>query len=320
MSQGTTASHVPEMSPPDAGDLKEAVSRYSFGDLAKDGFVRFRYADGFSFARSLAFQIVLALIPGMIFVVALATRIGEGRVQSMLRETITTVAPGPASDMLLQAFQQGSDAGTGNLVAMIVGGTVSLISGVAAMAQLQRGASRIYGVHGDRDTLHRYGLATMLTLTVGVALSLGFVAIVVGSTSFGALQDEIAGFLAWARWPGGIILVGLALAALFKFAPNRRQPSLGWLAVGGGVAVLGWLLVSVGLSIYLNASSTFGETYGPLAGFMGTMLWAQLSAIAILLGLAMCAQLEAAYEGVTEPTTEVIPKNRAEGDTDVITR
>ena len=317
MSQGTTASHVPEMSPPDAGDLKEALSRYSFSEWVTDSFVRFRRGDGFSFARSLAFQIVLTLIPGMIFVVALATRLGEGRVQSMLRETVTTVAPGPASDMLLQAFEQGSDAGTSNLIAMLVGGLVALVSGVTAMAQLQRGSSRIYGVQGDRDTLQRYALATVLTLTVGVALGLGFVAIVVGSTSFGALQDEIAGFLAWARWPGGIILVGFALAALFRFAPNRRQPSVGWLAVGGGVAVLGWLLVSVGLSLYLNASTTFGETYGPLAGFMGTMLWAQLSAIAILYGLAMCAQLEAVYEGVTDPTTEVVPKTSTEGDRDV---
>jgi YihY family inner membrane protein len=303
----TTASYVPEMESPDAGDLDDALRQSAIGELMKNAFVRFRYADGFSFARSMAFQVVLAIIPGLIFVVALATRIGEGRMQSMIRETITTVAPGPASQMLLQAFEQGSDAGAGNLIAIVTGGLAALVSGVAAMAQLQRGSSRIYGVLGDRPTLQRYGLATVLTLTVGIGLGIGFLAIVVGSSLGGTFRDEIAEVVSWARWPLGILLAGLSLAALFKVAPNRRQPAFGWLALGGGVAVLGWLIVSVGLALYLNASSTFGETYGPLAGFIGLMLWAQLSGIAIFFGLAVCAQLESRYEGVDEPTAEASP-------------
>lgn len=306
MPEHEAASYVPEMSSPEADDLAEALQQTSVSDLLKDSAIRFRYADGFSFARSMAFQVVLAIIPGLIFVVALATRIGDARMQDMIRETITTVAPGPASQMFLQAFEQGSEAGTGNLIALVVGGLAALASGVAAMAQLQRGSSRIYGEFGDRPTLKRYGLATALTLTVGIGLGLGFLAIVVGSSLGGTFRDEIAAFVSWARWPLGMLLAGLSLAALFKVAPNRRQPSFGWLALGGGVAVVGWLLVSVGLSVYLNASSTFGETYGPLAGFIGLMLWAQLSGIAIFYGLAICAQLESRYEGVEEPTSEVV--------------
>jgi YihY family inner membrane protein len=301
----TTASHVPEISSPDAEDLRDALHQSSIGELMQDSFVRFRYADGFSFARSMAFQVVLAIIPGLIFVVALATRIGDARMQEMLRETITTAAPGPASQMLLQAFDQGSEAaGTGNLVAIVVGGLVAFVSGVAAMAQLQRGASRIYGVLGDRPTLQRYRVATALTLTVGIGLALGFLAIVFGSTAGGAFRDEIAEIVSWARWPMGILLATVSLAAVFKVAPNRRQPAFSWLALGGVVAVAGWLMVSVALALYLNASSTFGETYGPLAGFIGTMLWAQLSGIAIFYGLAICAQLEGRHEGVEEPVVQ----------------
>ncbi|NNF09578.1 MAG: hypothetical protein HKN74_04770, partial [Acidimicrobiia bacterium] len=81
------------------------------------------------------------------------------------------------------------------------------------------------------------------------------------------------------------------------------QPSLSWLSIGGVVAVVLWFAVSVGLSFYLNASSVFGETYGPLAGVIGVMLWSQLSAIAILYGLSVDAQLEAIRAGQTEVRT-----------------
>lgn len=301
----STASYVPPTRGLDSDDLKTALSRSSFLDFMRDSFLRFRKADGFTFARSLAFQVVFASIPGLIMVVAIAVRIGEGRMQTLIRDGITTLAPGPASELFLQAFEQGSEAaGTGNSLAILVGGFAALSSAVAGMAQLQRGASRIYGIQSDRDTLKRYGLATLLTLTVGLALTIAFVLIVIGSSVGGELQNEIAQTWAWARWPIGLGLLVGALALLFSVAPNRPQPSISWLAIGGAVAATGWLLISIGLAIYLNASRLFGETYGPLAGFMGVILWSQLTGIAVFYGIAVSAQLEAVRAGVKSPIDE----------------
>jgi uncharacterized BrkB/YihY/UPF0761 family membrane protein len=70
---------------------------------------------------------------------------------------------------------------------------------------------------------------------------------------------------------------------------------------------LGWLVVSIGLSLFLNASTTFGQTYGPLAGFIGVMLWAFLSSIVVFYGLAVAAQLEAVRAGVLSPTEDRTP-------------
>ena len=132
-------------------------------------------------------------------------------------------------------------------------------------------------------------------------MTTAFILIVIGSTVGGDLQDQIAQTWAWARWPLGLTLLAGGLALLFKAAPNRPQPGLSWLALGATVATVGWLLVSVFLAIFLNASRLFGETYGPLAGFMGLVLWAQFSGIAILYGLAVAAQLEAIQADVDEP-------------------
>ncbi|MEX2654970.1 MAG: YihY/virulence factor BrkB family protein [Acidimicrobiia bacterium] len=298
----STASLVPATHDLGGADIRGTMADTSFWKLAADSFIRFRHADGFSFARAMAFQTVLTLVPGTIAVVALAAGLGESTFQTGLQEAITSLAPGPAGEFFTSAFRQGTENGDGNhLIVIVLSTGAMLFSAVPGMAQLQRGASRIYGVDEDRPTLRRYTLAVVLTLSAGALMVVAFVAIVLGSTLGGTLRNDIASTWEWLRWPLGTAMLATGLAALFKFAPNRRQPSLTWLLLGGGVAVIAWLLVSVGLSLYLNASTTFGDVYGPLAGFVGVMLWALLSSIGIFFGLSVSAQLEAERAGSPGP-------------------
>jgi uncharacterized BrkB/YihY/UPF0761 family membrane protein len=76
------------------------------------------------------------------------------------------------------------------------------------------------------------------------------------------------------------------------------------LAVGAALSVLFTLVVSIALALYLNFSTGFGDTYGPLAGFMGVMLWAYLNAIALFIGLSFAAQLEAFRAGEAKPQSD----------------
>lgn len=300
----STASYVPATVDLELDDVDDIMESTSTKDLIRDSFLRFRKADGFSFARSLAFQVTVAAIPAVITVVAIASILGESRFQQALREAITSLAPGPASDMFLTAFQQGSQSGVGDIAAIAAGAVAALVAAVTAMAQLQRGATRIYGIDTDRSSVRRYAVAAGLTLTVGVMVVAAFLAIVIGGSVIDTFSNN--GGLLWgiARWAGAILLLGTGMAIIFKVAPNRRQPGFSWLMFGGSLAVGFWVIVSVLLTLYLNASASFGETYGPLAGFVGLLLWTQLSSIAILFGLSVAAQLEAVRAGVPSPIAE----------------
>jgi uncharacterized BrkB/YihY/UPF0761 family membrane protein len=55
------------------------------------------------------------------------------------------------------------------------------------------------------------------------------------------------------------------------------------------------------LALYMSASRGFG-TYGPLAGMIGMLIWAFSSSVAVFLGLAFAAQLEAVRAGSPQPT------------------
>jgi uncharacterized BrkB/YihY/UPF0761 family membrane protein len=64
--------------------------------------------------------------------------------------------------------------------------------------------------------------------------------------------------------------------------------------VGAGLATALWWLISMLLAAFVTQSSDFGATYGPLTGVMALLLWANLTGIALFLGVAFTAQLEAA--------------------------
>jgi YihY family inner membrane protein len=134
-----------------------------------------------------------------------------------------------------------------------------------------------------------------MAVSAGLLLTLAFVTLAIGTNVRDAIENDTAAD-AWqlARWPLGVAFLLGAYSLIFRFVPRRHQPAMSWLAFGAAVGVILTLAVSIALAVYLGASSNFGETYGPLAGFMGVLLWAYLSSIAVLLGMAFAAQLEEA--------------------------
>ena len=117
------------------------------------------------------------------------------------------------------------------------------------------------------------------------------------------------------RWPLGLVLLIVAVTLLFRHAPRRRQPGPSWLAVGAGVTVFVWLAGSGLLALYVAAAANFGDTYGPLTAVMALLLWANITGIALLAGLALAAQLEAVRGGRPDP---LLPDSDDDGITDAL--
>jgi YihY family inner membrane protein len=303
----STASAVTETDELEGDDAVATLRSCGWGRLAKDSFRRFRAADGTSHARGLAFQVTLTLLPFVIAVVGLATALQVGELRQLVTQTVDRLAPGPAGQVFTQAIRQGTrSAAGGGVAALVVGALAALASATLAMGQIERGANRLYGVEQDRPTAQKYWNGFKLACTAGVLTVAAFLLIVAGTDVAEAtgISGAVRGLWATLRWPLSIGLVVVAFALLFRAAPRRRQPSWSWLAVGSGVSVLLWFVFTGLLALYLDASSgTFGRTYGPLTGIIAILLWTFLTSLALYLGLAFAAQLEAVRAGVPGPTT-----------------
>ena len=289
-------------------DALRTLRRCGRWRVARDSLERFRAADGFSHSRALAFQFTLTLLPALIAVVGLAAALEQETFRRVVAESLSDLAPGAVGGLLTDALKQGVSAAGSERgeTALTLGGAAALAAGTTAMAQIERGANRIYGVEIDRPFLRKYAVGLALASTAGLLALLGAV-ILVGGTAIRDAAGWGDGFnSAWGllRWPLGLVCAVGSIALLFQRAPRREQPEPSWLAYGAAASTLLWVAFLAILALFVEVSNSFGSTYGPLAGTIGVLLWAFLSSLALFLGLAFAAQLEAVRAGEPGPRVE----------------
>ncbi|MFD4577362.1 YihY/virulence factor BrkB family protein [Streptomyces sp. NPDC058417] len=310
-----TAAHVPQTRDMIGDELSgdealTALRRYGGPRLLADAFTRFRYADGFTHSRALAFQVVLGLVPFVLALVGLAASVHTEAVGRVVERTLAQVVPGAGADVVddaLAGTRRSADGDAWGTLALWSGLGFALLNLTSAMGQIERGANRIYGIERDRPFPRKYGRALALSLAAGMPLVLGFVALVAGAP----LGDAVAGVLGEGgggrRWwdvlevPVGLALAWVASAVIFRWSPRRRQPGYTWLAFGSAVHLVLWVGATWLLALYVGGSGTFGAVYGPLTAVVALLLWANVTAVALFLGIAFAAQLEAARAGLATP-------------------
>ncbi|MFE6941896.1 YihY/virulence factor BrkB family protein [Streptomyces chartreusis] len=310
-----TAVHVPQtrdmLGEELSGDEAFAALRHYGGlRLLIDSFARFRYADGFTNARALAFQVVLGLVPCTVALVGLATSVHTEAVGRIIEHTLGRIVPGASAEIVEDAFQGTRRTAHGDVwstLALWLGLGFALLNLASAMGQIERGANRIYGIERDRPFPRKYARALALALAAGLPLVLGFVVLVAGEAVGDAVAESAGREGGGPEWwgvldiPVGLALAWVASAVIFRWSPRRVQPGYTWLAFGSAVHLLLWVAATWLLALYVEESGAFGAVYGPLTAFIALLLWANLTAVALFLGIAFAAQLEATRAGLATP-------------------
>lgn len=290
-----------------ADDAWHTLRRRAAGTLLRDAFIRFRYGDGFSHSRAFALQLCLAVVPFLIALTGLITELGVEEGGRVVADTVLALTPGQSAEVVGDLLGEGERVEDAGELALTLGLLTGLVALTTTMAQIERGANRIYGVERDRPALRKYLRAAVLAVTAGLPALAGFLILVGGGAmgrsvrehyEWGALANVIWNVV---RFPLSLALTVLAVAVLFRHAPRRNQPGLSWLFFGAGIATALWWLASLLLAAYVKFSDGFGQTYGALTGMMALLLWANLTGMALFGGLAFAAQLEALRIGVQEP-------------------
>jgi YihY family inner membrane protein len=293
-----------------ADDAFLALRRYGRWPLVRDAFIRFRYGDGFSHSRAFAFQLCLAIVPFLIALAGLAANLGAKTGGEVVADTVIALTPGDSESLVRDLLGGGDHTRDAGQLALVLGLLTGLVALTTAMAQIERGANRIYGVERDRPAMAKYVRAAVLAFAAGLPALIGFLLLVAGRP-FGESAERHWHWngelrVAWdvVRWPVSLALIVIAVGLLFKHGPRRHQPGLTWLIFGAVVSTVLWWLASLLLAGYVRVSGGFGATYGQLTAIMALLLWANLTGIAFFLGLAFAAQLEARRVGVPRPAKQ----------------
>ena len=89
-----------------------------------------------------------------------------------------------------------------------------------------------------------------------------------------------------------LLFVLSGLAILYRYGPSRATARWQWLSVGAVAASVLWLAGSALLSWYLSNYANYTATYGSLGAAIGLMTWMWMSAIIVLCGAELNAEIE----------------------------
>ena len=249
-------------------------------------------------AAGMAFYWFLAVFPAMLALIGFfgLFNVGEEGVRTMSR-VIRSALPGEAAGTLVTAVENAGKEGSGSsLVAALIGMALALYGASSGMVAVQQGLDVAYDVPKDRKFVKKRLVALAMVLITAVLGGIATALIVFGAPIGESLSDNFGSAfgLVWTilRWVGGIAALTALFATYFFLAPNRESPKWVWVSPGGILSVIIWLVASLGFSFYVSSFGKYAETYGSLAGVVVLLLWLYLSAIAVILGGELNAELE----------------------------
>jgi membrane protein len=94
-------------------------------------------------------------------------------------------------------------------------------------------------------------------------------------------------------WIVALLLLTLFFAVIYYFAPDVKTSQWHWLTPGSAIGIIGWLLASVLLRVYVHFFNNYTVTYGGLGAVIILLTWFYLSGLMLLLGAEINSEIEA---------------------------
>jgi membrane protein len=256
-------------------------------DLAKDVVRSFQHNGLPNFAGAMAFRVVLALVPFLLFLLAL---LGFLHLEEAWRED---VAPEIEKNVSNTAFRLIDDTvaqvlSREQLWWLTIGLGVTLWELSAATRVTMVALDRIYGFH------RRRGLVELLPRSLALGAAMGLcVVTAVAIVRFGPLlTGDVDGLLSVVsfviRWVLAAAVLGLGVGLTVRLGAATRQP-VPWVSFGTGLVMLAWVLTSIAFGVYVTSIASYGSVFGHLATVFVLLLYLWLSANAFLVGIQLDA-------------------------------
>ena len=247
-----------------------------------------------AFAAALSYYFVMAFFPALIGLAAIIAYLPIPNLFNTIVSTLSRVMPPESMGLVRKIVAEIITPNRGALLSFGLLGTLWSASG--GFANMIEALNVAYDIPETRPMWKTRLLALELTFEVGTLILFAFSVMIVGP-EFGAYLASHMG-VSWAfavAWPYlryalAIAFVVLAVEGLYFLGPNVKQRYRDTLP-GAMLAVLGWILLSTLLSLYVHHVANLNKTYGVLGGGIALLLWMYWSSFAILVGAELNSEI-----------------------------
>jgi membrane protein len=286
-----------------APDTPTALGRRSWFGTLRRVVSEFRNDNLTDWAAALTYYAVLSIFPAFIAMISiLGLVVDPATITRVVTDIVRQLGPEDAVNTFQGPIEQISANQSTALFGLIFGVAVAIWTASNYVGAFMRASNAVYEREEGRPFWKLKPIQLLVTLTLVMLAALVVLALIVT----GPVAEAVGGAVglgdtavtAWniAKWPVMLVVVMLMLAILYWSAPNAKVYGFRWVSPGSVVAVVVWIVASVGFAFYVANFGSYNKTYGALAGVIVFLVWMWITNIAVLLGAELNAETERARE------------------------
>src|SRR5215218_9990115 len=252
-----------------------------------------------SWAAALAYHALFALVPFLVLLVALVWLLGIGNIftQWLTDQTSSAALQGPTAEAVEQWIEQSENQTVGGWISIaIVSISIAVWSVSSGIRTLTRTLNTAYEVEETRPSWKRYGLSFFYALGLAIMVILATALLLIGPrvveriVGLVGLEEMFISLWTWLRLPVALVLLMLSVSIVYWAVPNVNHPYR-LVTPGAVLAVIVWVVASLGFSFYLGHFANYSVIYGSLGVAFALLLYFYISAAVLLMGAELNAAL-----------------------------
>jgi membrane protein len=250
-----------------------------------------------TWAAALTYYAVLSIFPALLALVSILGVVGPSATQPLV-DNLSTVAPGPAKEILTNALNGIKSNQGASTLTLIIGLAAAIWSASGYIGAFMDAANNVWDAPEGRPFWKKIPLRLAVTVVMLVLLTVSALAVVFTGPLARSLGDLIGAggtfVTVWgiAKWPVLVLVVSLMISLLYWAGPNVKQPGFPWITPGGLLAVVLWIVASLLFAFYVSNFASYNKTYGSLGGVIVFLVWLWLTNLIILLGAEFNSEME----------------------------
>lgn len=256
---------------------------YKVYNTIKDFFASLSRHHISEYTAQCAYYTILSFIPFLILIVTLVQYTGIS--QASLLSIIQNIIPETMSDDAFSILQEvySKSVGTISISAIFV-----LWSAMKGFYALSKGLHSIYETDKDYSYLRIRLKSFITTILLAASIILVLIVSVFGDTILEFTQlkfkisEQIENIFHISKI-GIFALLFIVILCMYRFIPGHKQGFKKQFP-GAIVATLGWYVISLFFSIYLDTFKGFSVMYGSLTTIVLAMMWVYFCMYSILIG------------------------------------
>jgi len=248
-----------------------------------------------STSGSVAFFALLAVFPGIAAIVSLYGLFADASTIGKHLSLLSGFLPSGVLQLIAEQITLIASQGNERLgTAFAVGLLIAFGSANSGMAALFDALNVVYDEREKRSLVRFYATTFLFTLAgiVFIILAITGVVVLPLMLKFVGLATTTEAVLAILRWPILLVTLVVSLACIYRYGPSRRDARWRWVTWGSLLGAVLWMAASMLFSWYVVTFDSYNQLYGSLGAGIGFMVWLWISAVIVLLGGELNAEME----------------------------